>query len=129
MEPTIKCGKQLAEHENLSESRFHDVNLTQADFDNVCLAQTRIHNVNMSDMTIECVQMGGTSFRHVGLPPEQRTAAKQRPLMFEDCDLNGSAFKKVDLSGAKIAECNIEGMTIDDMLVTDLIMAYKNRSK
>ena len=27
MEPTIKCGKHLAEHADISGSRFHDVNL------------------------------------------------------------------------------------------------------
>ena len=38
------------------------------------------------------------------------------------CD---STFRKVDLSNAKLIDCNIQGMTIDGVLVTDLLKQYK----
>jgi uncharacterized protein YjbI with pentapeptide repeats len=128
MEPTITCGRHLAQHADISGSRFLDVNLAGAEFNDVNLAEARVHNVNMSDMAIDCVQMGGTSFRHVGLPPDQPGAGKQRPLAFEECDLNGSTFKKVDLSGVSITACNLEGATIDGVLVSDLIAAYRKQA-
>jgi len=49
MEPTIKCGKQFAEHACLAGSRFHDVNLADTEFDDVNLGNARFHNINLSD--------------------------------------------------------------------------------
>ena len=40
------------------------------------------------------------------------------------CD---STFRKVDLSNVNIIDCNLDGMTIDGILVTDLLKAYGNR--
>ena len=125
MEPTIKCGKHLAEHADISGSRFHDVNLAQAEFDDVNMTQVRFHNINMSDITVSAVQMGGAKFRHIGLPPGSKE--KQRPLSFEEADLNGTTISKCDLSNVKIENCNCEGMTIDGVLVTELLAAYKQK--
>ncbi len=36
---------------------------------------------------------------------------------------------ELHLSGVKIVECNMEGMTIDGVLVTDLLAAYKQLKK
>ncbi len=41
------------------------------------------------------------------------------------CD---STFRKVDMSNVKIIDCNIQGMTIDGMLVTDLLKEHKGRN-
>jgi len=40
------------------------------------------------------------------------------------CD---SIFRKVDMSNVKIIDCNIQGMTIDGVLLTDLLMEYKEK--
>ena len=125
MKPTITCGKQFAEHANLADSSFHDVNLAGAKFDDVNLSGAIIHNVNLSDISVSAVQIGGAKFVEIGLPPGQ--AGKQRPVSFEEAALCDSTFHKVDLSNVKITDCNIEGMTIDGMLVTDLIAAYKRQ--
>ena len=42
------------------------------------------------------------------------------------CD---STFTKVDLSNVKILNCNLEGMTIDGVLVTEMIAAYKKQKQ
>jgi uncharacterized protein YjbI with pentapeptide repeats len=93
MKPTIKCGKHLAEHANISGSQFHNVNLSAADFDDVNLSNTRFHNVNLSDIKVSAVQIGGASFKH----------------------------------NVKIIDCNIQGMTIDGVLVSDLLKEHKKR--
>src|SRR4051794_10564907 len=96
MEATIQCGKHLAEHANMSGSRFHDVNLAGADFDDVNLSKARFHNINLSDIQVSAVQMGGATFKHVGLPAGAQ--ALQRPVTFEEATLCDSTFRKVDLS-------------------------------
>jgi len=126
MEPTIKCGKQLAEHVDISSSKFHHVNLCGADFDDVNLCIARFHNINLSDIQVSAVQIGGATFKHVGPPPDKDgKQARQRPVTFEEAMLCDSTFRKVDMSNVKIIDCNIQGMTIDGVLVTDLVKEYE----
>ena len=126
MEPTVKCGKHVVEHANISGSRFHDVNLSEADFDDVNLSRARFHNINLSDIRVSAVQIGGAIFKHVGPPPDKDgKQARQKPVTFEEAMLCDSTFRKVDLSNAKLIDCNIQGMTIDGVLVTELLKQYK----
>ncbi len=128
MESTLKCGKQVVEHGNLSGSSFHDVNLSEADFEDVNLSRARFHNINLSEIRVSAVQMGGAIFRHVGPPPDKDgQQARQKPVTFEEAMLCDSTFRKVDLSNVKLIDCNIQGMTIDGILVTDLLNAFRNR--
>ena len=111
---------------NLAGSQFHAVNLTGADFDDVNLSNSRFHNVNLSNVTISAAQMGGASFRHVGPPPPDPDGKqeRQRPVRFEEMMLCDSTFRKVDLSNVRIVECDLTGMTIDGLLVTDLLASH-----
>ena len=123
MYPTIHSGKHFVQNANLTGSRFENVCLTKTEFNNVNLAQAAFHNIDLSDITITAAQLGGATFKHIGLPPG--SPGKQRPLKFEGADLNESTFADCDLSGVKINNCNLHGMTIDGLLITDLIAAYK----
>lgn len=138
MEATIKCGKHLAEHANISGSQFHDVNLSAAefhdvnlsgaDFNNVNLSGVRFHNINFSDLKVTAAQIGGSAFKHIGPPPDKDgKQERQRPVIFEETMLCDSTFLQVDLSNAKIINCNIHGMTIDNIPVEEMIKAYKEK--
>jgi hypothetical protein len=39
--------------------------------------------------------------------------------------LNDSTFRKVDLSNVQINDCELSGMTINGILVTDLLEAWR----
>ena len=130
MEPTIKCGRHLAEHADISGSQFHDVNLGGAEFDNVNLSKARLHNINLSDISLTAAQMGGAKFKHVGPPPDKNgKQERQRPVTFEEMMLCDSNFRKVDMSNVRIVECNTSGMTIDSIPVADMMTAYEQRKK
>ena len=130
MEPTIKCGKHLAENAYVSASQFHCVNLSGADFDDVNLSNARFHNVNLSDVVITAAQIGGARLKHIGPPPDvQDLHNRQRPVTFEEMTLCDSTFRDVDLSNVRITGCNLTGMTIDGILVSDLIAAYRRENK
>ena len=130
MEPTIQCGRHLAENANLAGSQFHKVNLSEADFNDVNLSKARLHNINLSDIHVTAAQLGGAMFRHIGPPPDKEgRQERQRPVAFEEMMLCDSTFRKVDLSNVRIADCDLTGMTIDGIPVTDLIAAYKQREK
>lgn len=128
MEPTIKCGKHLAEHANLAGSRFADINLAGAEFDNVNLGGATFDNVNLSDITIQFAQVGGARFCSVGPPPDKDgKRARQRPASFENMTLCDSTFRNVDLSNVQFVDCSLQGMRIDGILVTELLEDYGNR--
>jgi uncharacterized protein YjbI with pentapeptide repeats len=130
MKPTITCGKHLAEHANLAGSVFNDVNLAGATFENVNMSKTRMHDINLSDLDLSAANLGGAHFKHIGPAPDKDgKQARQKAVTFEEAMLCDSTFKKVDMTNVKIVECNVEGMTIDGILVTDLIAAYKSQKK
>jgi RNA polymerase sigma-70 factor (ECF subfamily) len=130
MKPTITCGKQLAEHADLAGSVFSDVNLAGSTFENVNLSKVRMHDINLSDLDLSAAQIGGARFKHIGPPPNKEgQPARQRPVTFEEAMLCDSTFTKVDLSNVKIVDCNLKGMTIDGVLVTDLIASYRAQTK
>jgi uncharacterized protein YjbI with pentapeptide repeats len=136
VEPDIQSGKHLASNVDITASRFENanmaavafdnVNLAKATFENVNLSGSKFHDINFSDMTIEAAQIGGATFRHIGGPGE--TPSRQRGVTFAQMQLCDSTFDRVDLSGVKITNCNLDGMIIDGVKVTDLIAAYRQNS-
>jgi RNA polymerase sigma-70 factor (ECF subfamily) len=128
MDSTIPCGKHLAAHADISGSEFHDVNLSEAVFDNVNLGHARLHNVNLSDTTVSAANLGGAVFRHIGPPLEKDGGQpRQRPVIFEEAMLCGSTFKRVDLSNVRIIDCNIQGLSIDGIPIAKLLKIYRLR--
>jgi uncharacterized protein YjbI with pentapeptide repeats len=126
MEPTIKCGKQLAERANIAGSQFHDVNLSEADFNDVNLSRAKFHNINFSDVQITAANIGGALFKHIGPPLDKEgKQSRQKPVAFEEAMLCNSTFNRVDLSNVKILDCNLQGMTIDGILVSDMLETYR----
>jgi uncharacterized protein YjbI with pentapeptide repeats len=132
MESIIQSGKHLASNVDIAGSRFENANMAAVAFDNINLAGatfeninmsgTKFHDINFSDAKIEAAQIGGATFRHIGPPGEK--PARQRGVTFTEMQLCDSAFEKVDLSGVRVTNCNLAGMTIDGVLVTDLIAAH-----
>jgi len=97
-------------------------------FNDVSIKNVKIINANLSDLEIEGAQLGGAYIHNVGMPPKGHPMynpdAKQRPLRFEDCNLEGSTITNCDLSNVIIDDCNLAGMTINGILVEDLLKLY-----
>jgi uncharacterized protein YjbI with pentapeptide repeats len=109
--------------QNIAGSSFEIVDLSKARFENVNLSGSRFHDINFSDVEFTAAQIGGSTFRHIGPPPQ--SGARQRPVTFEEGILAGSSFRRVDLTNVKIEQCQMEGMTIDGIAVSDLLAAYR----
>ena len=129
-----------SKRKNISGSEFDDVcmegtqftngNLSKVRFDNINLSHSKFHNINFSDVQFTAAQLGGTVFKHIGARPiEDGSQERQRPVTFEDAMLCDSVFRKVDLSNVQIIDCNIEGMTIDGVLVSEMIAAYEKSER
>ena len=130
LQPTIGAGKQVAVQTDIAGSVFREVNLAGAEFENVNLGQARLHDINLSGVSISAANLGGAHFKHLGPPPSAiGEQARQKAVTFEEAQLCDSTFHKVDLSNVKITECNTKGMTIDGVLVSDMIAAYKREKR
>ena len=111
---------------NMSNSLFHNINLSDAKFNDINMVKVAFYNINMSDATFDCVNMGGVKFTHIGpMPDKDGKQNRQRPITFEEMMLCDSKFNKVDMSGVEIKECNIKDMKIDGILVSEMIKIYK----
>lgn len=114
-------------NDSIPDSEFEGLNMAGSRFTNINLSKARFHDINFSDVHFSVAQLGGTVFTDIGMPPHLEHE-RQRPVTFEAATLCDSVFRKVDLSGVRIIDCNVEGMTIDGVLVTDLVKAHKRMS-
>jgi uncharacterized protein YjbI with pentapeptide repeats len=114
--------------QNLAGSEFEDVNLAGTRFTNIDLSGSRFHDINFSDVLFTAAQMGGTTFRHIGPPPEaQGKQKRQRPVTFEQGMLCDSVFRSMDLTNAQLVDCDITGMTIDGIPVQEALREWSER--
>lgn len=113
----------------LDGSRFEQMMMNHARFEDVSITSLCITNANMSDLEIEGAQLGGAYIHNIGMPPEGHPAhdpaAAQRPLKFENCDLQGSMISNCNLGNIQIDDCDIRGMTINGILITEVMKFYE----
>jgi uncharacterized protein YjbI with pentapeptide repeats len=130
LKTTIPSGKQVAYMVGIAGSVFRDVDLSGSEFENANMSKSRLHDIDLRDISISAANLGGAHFKHLGPAPDKNgKQERQKPVTFEEAMLGDSTFNKVDLSNVKITNCNVRGMTIDGVLVTDLIAAYKKGKK
>jgi uncharacterized protein YjbI with pentapeptide repeats len=82
-------------------------------------------DVNMSGSTINNVNLAGCSFRNVNVAGAAFDDANMSGWKVHDVNLSGLKVTKANLQGAAISESRLDGMTIDGILVTDLLTAYE----
>jgi uncharacterized protein YjbI with pentapeptide repeats len=97
----------------------------------VTATNVKIFDANLSDLEINGAQMGGAYIHSIGMPPKGHPhydeTAIQRPLKFEDCFLEGSTITNCDLKNVSISDCELAGMTINGILVEDLLKVYNKQ--
>ena len=113
----------------INDSIFLRACMERLSFEDVNLSGTKITNANMSDIEIEGAQLGGAYIHNIGMPPKDHPAydpaARQRPLIFEDCFLAGSRISNCNLTDVELTDCNTSGMKINGVRIDDMIDAYK----
>jgi uncharacterized protein YjbI with pentapeptide repeats len=130
----IKSDKKqiIASESMLEDSKFTMVCLNRMQMNDISAINVKISDANLSDLEIEGAQLGGAYIHNIGMPPEGHPFydpdAKQRPLKFENCDLNGSELINCDLSDVALRDCNTTGMTINGILVDNLLRTYNKEA-
>lgn len=115
---------------SIEDSSFEILCMDRSHFRDISAKNIKITDANLSDLEIEGAQLGGAYIHNIGMPPKGHPMynpdAKQRPLKFENCDLNKSTIIDCNLSGVVIDDCNLSGMKINGILVEDLLKQYNN---
>jgi len=104
---------------NLASARFDDVNLQGSTFTNANLAGAQFDDVNWQGPTFKNASMAGAKFDDVNLQGST----------FTDVNLAGARLRDVNLASATIEDANLTGMSINGALVTDLIRAFGRRAR
>ncbi|MGM0863239.1 MAG: GNAT family N-acetyltransferase [Bacillota bacterium] len=112
-----------------SHSTFSNSNLMGAQFSNCNLRESRFQNINFKKSLIADLNLSHSEFAHVifgGVYVHDTTLGEEdEPVRFERCDLKGSQFKGCNLNNVELVDCETEGMRINNILVKDLLEAYK----
>lgn len=89
----------------MSGSVFGDSNMNKTEICHVSLADAYIHDTNLGFQ------------------------GEKVPLTMERCELTNSTIVDSNLENLSICNCNIEGMKIDGIIISDLINIYKSTLK
>ena len=115
---------------SIEDSEFEMICMDRSYFKDVSARHVKITDANLSDLEIEGAQLGGAFIHNIGMPPKghpmYNPEAKQRPLKFENCDLNNSTITNCNLTRVIIDDCNLNGMKINGILVEELLKKYKS---
>ena len=102
----------------LDKSRFEDCGLAGATFDYVNLSDARFGRMNLSRAVFDDGLLPGTRFNNLNMSGA----------LFENVLLIGAAIRSANLNGLHVSECNVAGMRIDGILVSDLLAAYRKQN-
>lgn len=109
----------------IDSSSFTNVSLKDALFSNIYMGGAKITDANLSNLEIDGAQLGGAYIHNIGMPPVGHPMydpqAKQAPLKFENCELEGSSFTACSFKNVTLTRCQVEGMTVDGVSIEELL--------
>jgi uncharacterized protein YjbI with pentapeptide repeats len=85
-----------------------------------------LHNLRES-VSVQDADMKTSSFVNAKLSGSRFDDVNLQDATFTNVNLRGAAYANVNLSGASIVNANLAGMTLDGVLVDDLLRAYRLR--
>ncbi len=113
---TVSLGEQIMKLHRVKEClSVHDSDISGSVYD----------DVNMSGSTVGNVNLAGCSFRNVNMSGATFEDANLSGWKLHDVNLAGLKIVKANLAGASITQGRTEGMTIEGILVSDLLAAYR----
>src|SRR5215813_10667863 len=93
----------------------HDSDISGSVYDDVNMSGSTVGNVNLAGCSFKNVNMSGATFEDANLSGWK----------VNDVNLAGLKIVKANLAGASISQGRMEGMTIEGILVSDLLAAYR----
>lgn len=120
------------------ESDFHGIDMRSTKIAHTNFVNSRWEHIYFSNVQINFIQMGGTVFENIIRPNATMSQLSEEPgtdgwvnvepVVFKTSDLSTARFENCDLSNVQIKDCKIEGLSIDGILITDLLENYKKNT-
>ncbi|MGD8499568.1 MAG: pentapeptide repeat-containing protein [Phycisphaerales bacterium] len=113
--------KYKVENKDIAGSQFRHVNMSGTVFEDVDLSGARFFNINLRSANIGAVDFGGASFSCMNTGEGH----PRKPVVFNSIELDDCTIQNSYFRNTKIVGCDLTGMTIDGVLVTDMLKAYE----
>ena len=97
----------------LPESKFINLDLGGAVFDDVNLGGAKFNNINLSGAAYTDINMSGASFNGMTLAGSKFGCVDMQGCEFRNPDFTGSVFRNCRLKNITIENCEIDGITVD----------------
>lgn len=107
----------------LMNTHLSNCNLSHSKFQNINFKHSYYADLNLSYSKMRLVTLGGVRFIDTNLGDDKA------PLSFERCDLQGTKISNSNLRNTQITDCDITGMTIDNIPVEKLLEVYYREEK
>jgi uncharacterized protein YjbI with pentapeptide repeats len=113
--------KYKVENKDIAGSEFRHVKMSGTVFEDVDLRGARFFNINLRGADIGAVDFGGASFSCMNTGEDR----PRKPVVFNSLELDDCTIQNSFFRNTKIVNCDLTGMTIDGVPVTDMVKAYK----
>ena len=115
--------RQRFENRDIAGSEFRHVNMSGTCFEDVDLSRATFFNINLRGADIGAVDFGGARFSCMNTG-EDRPGL---PVIFKSIELDDCTIQNCCFKNAKVVNCDLTGMTIDGVLVSEMIKGVKGR--
>lgn len=131
------AGSYELKHKYLKNALFEDAAMPGARFEDVSLENARFNNINLKGAAFSDANLSGASYAGLNMTGARFECVELNDARFGCCEtcakdskpcveMRNARFDHVDLSGAVMMDCQIDGLTIDGVNVAEAIRAYKN---
>ncbi|MFC9446748.1 GNAT family N-acetyltransferase [Bacillus cereus] len=103
---------------NIMNMNMSNCNVSQSKFRNINLRRSSYADLNFSGSKFNLVTLGGVQFKNTSLGDEKE------PILFDNCDLEGSSISNSNLKNIEIENCDITGMEINGISIKNLLDLY-----
>ncbi len=119
----VNLERSSYSNSNLMNMHITNCNLSHSTFRNINFKHSYYADLNLSYSKMRFVTLGGVCFIDTGLGEDRD------PLSFERCDLEGTKIHHSNLRNLEITDCDVTGMTINNIPVEKLLEAYHREQK
>jgi uncharacterized protein YjbI with pentapeptide repeats len=112
-------------------SSFGGIDMRNTSFTHTNFVNSKWEHIYFSNLHINMIQMGGTVFENIIRPDSKESRFEEEPgtdgwvnvepVTFKNSDMSTAVFDTCNLSNVELKNCNIEGLKINGILITELL--------
>ena len=114
----VNFKKSLFVNSNIMNINISNCNVSQSKFRNINFRSSSYSDLNLSGSKFNLVTLGGVQFKGTSLGDEKE------PILFDNCDLEGSTVLNRNLKNIEIENCDVPGMKINGIPIENMLELY-----